>query len=114
MDPLAEEKTIRKELPDSFVFDEELHELAEPDQGVIIHGDTISFIRNFAVPEDLSGRTFFDHLADMYTPPDQLEILPLKRELLSSHVWNIACLNQYFKKAMTRLDLSGEVPRTSQ
>ncbi|MCY3956557.1 MAG: hypothetical protein OXF47_11275 [Nitrospira sp.] len=114
MDPLTEEKTIHKELPDSFVFDEELNELAEPDQGIIIHGDTISFIRNFAVPEDLSSRTFFDHLADMYTPPDQLEILPLKRELLPSHVWNIACLNQYFKKAMTSLDLSGEVPRTSR
>jgi hypothetical protein len=114
MDPLDEEKMIRKELPDSFVFDEELNELAESDQGVIVQDDSVFFIRNFVVPEDLSGRTFFDHLADIYTPPDQLEILPLKRELLPSHVWNIACLNQYFKKAMMRLDLLGEVPRTSQ
>ena len=49
MNPLTEEKTIHKELPDSFVFDEKFDELAEAGQGIIIQGDTISFIRNLGL-----------------------------------------------------------------
>lgn len=114
MDHLTEENTIHKELTDSFTFDQELHEPLQFDPGIFVHGDVVYFVRNFATPEDIAERNFFDYLADMYTPPDQLENTLLKRNFLLSHVWSINCLNQYFEKSLKQLDLLHETPDLSK
>ena len=113
MNPLTEENNIYDTTSDSFEFNQELTKTLESDPGIFLHDNTVYFVRTFAISRDVANRSFFDHLVDIYTPPDQLKILPLKRNFLLSHVWNVACLNKYFKKAMTQLDLFDKVPHSS-
>ncbi|MYH01833.1 MAG: hypothetical protein F4142_04485 [Nitrospira sp. SB0675_bin_23] len=108
MAPPTDKRMIHSTLTPSFTFDKELNEQSNAD-GVFVYGDKISpnepihFRRNFAIPEDFQHKTFLDYWSDIYSHPDQIESLPLKRNFFLSYLWNIYRVNALFKKAFENL-----------
>ena len=105
MEPLTEEKITFKErfhtvMPKKDARGRHDEPLASG-QGIIIQDGVIYYIRNFDIPADLVDRTLYDSLVDAYTPPGQLGLLRPNSGLMA-HIWNRACLNQHFKRAMAQ------------
>lgn len=108
MAPATDKRMIHSKLAHSFTFDKGLNEQSNT-SGIIVCGneiplnEPIRFRRNFAVPEDFEHKTFFDYWSDIYSPPDQIELLPLKRNIFLSYLWNIYRVNAFIKKAFKNL-----------
>ncbi len=108
MAPVTNKRTIHSKSAHSFTFDKELNEQSNT-AGIFVYGneiplnEPIRFRRNFAIPEDFEHKTFFDYWSDIYSPPDQIELLPLKRNIFLSYLWNIYRVNNFIKKAFKNL-----------
>ena len=120
MDSITDKIAIRDETPAFFTFDEGLNTKVRP-TGIFVRTNEnplnppLRFIRNFVVPEDFEQKIFLDYLDDVYTSPDQIELLPIKRNPLLAYLWTIHRVNRVIKRVFSGLpridELKNDEPR---
>ncbi len=120
MDSIKDKMTIHHESTPFFTFDNGLN-AQMGSTGIFIRPNEhplnppLRFIRNFVVPEDFEQKTFLDYLDDVYTSPDQIELLPIKRNPLLSYLWTLHRVNRVIKQVFSSLpridELKNDEPR---
>ena len=103
-----DEEAMCSELVDSFTFDKALTNHQHIGEITLskskpIPNTQIRFRRNFLIPEDFSGKSFLDYMADRYAYPDQLEPLQLQSNIYIGYLWNLHRINSIVKRIFRNL-----------
>lgn len=122
MDSITDKMAVHHESSPFFTFENGLNTDVRPNGIFVRTNDNpldppLRFVRNFVVSEDFEQKTFLDYLDDIYTPPDQIELLPIKRNPLLSYLWIMHRVNNLIKRTfggLPRIDeLKNDEPRRS-